>query len=398
MSRFLTFTKFKFVNSVVVFLIEYNHVFAHSVLVQLRVPLKTTQIGLVEKAIFVIACIQKNPSFFHIIQCQAYPFVLILSTQKHDKKNFFFVLQHRANNKKNTHNMYIHFFEKVTHTTCMKKFLCTTLAIICIFCIGFGFAPTLQSFCVEQSISLPILMYHSILNSKTGTYIVSKYQLEQDIIALQQNGYTTVFPSQVIDYVYNKKPLPSKPIMITFDDGYYNNLYYGLEVLKKYNAKANINVIAKISDNFSVKDDSNPNYSHLTWGQIKQISDSGCFEIGNHTFDMHKFSPRYGIGQRCCETDEEYTKNLNDDIDLFENALKKNTGLETNVFAYPFGKYNNLSKQILSRRGYKLILTCEERANKITTGDAECLLNLGRINRSGSLSTATVIEKVIHCT
>lgn len=294
--------------------------------------------------------------------------------------------------------MYIHFFEKVTHTTCMKKFLSITLAIICIFCIGFGFAPSLQSFCDEQSVSLPILMYHSILNSKTGTYIVSKFQLEQDIIALQQNGYTTVFPSQVIDYVYNKKPLPSKPIMITFDDGYYNNLYYGLEVLKKYNAKANINVIAKISDNFSVKDDSNPNYSHLTWGQIKQISESGCFEIGNHTFDMHKFSPRYGIGQRCCETDEEYTKNLNDDIDLFENALKKNTGLETNVFAYPFGKYNNLSKQILSCRGYKLILTCEERANKITTGDAECLLNLGRINRSGSLSTATVVEKVIHCT
>lgn len=89
-SRFLTFTHLKFVNSVVVFLIEYNHVFAHSVLVQLRVPLKTTHIGLVEKAIFIIACIQKNPSFFHIIQCQAYPFVLILSTQKHDKKKLFF--------------------------------------------------------------------------------------------------------------------------------------------------------------------------------------------------------------------------------------------------------------------------------------------------------------------
>lgn len=280
----------------------------------------------------------------------------------------------------------------------MKKILCAVFSILCFFCIFIDSVPTLKSFCAEQNVSLPILMYHSILNSKTGTYIVSKNQLEQDIIALQQNGYTTVFPSQIIDFVYNKKPLPSKPVMITFDDGYYNNLYYGLEVLKKYNAKANINIIGKISDNYSIEDDSNPNYSHLSWEQIKKISDSGHFEIGNHTFDMHKFSPRYGIGQRCCETDEEYTKNLNNDINLFENTLKKNTGLETNVFAYPFGKYNNLSKQILSSRGYKLILTCEERANKITFGDTECLLNLGRINRSGSLSTATLIEKIIHCT
>lgn len=280
----------------------------------------------------------------------------------------------------------------------MKKFLCAVFAVLCTFCIGFGFVPTVQSFCAEQSVSLPILMYHSILNGKTGTYIVSKYQLEQDIAELQRHGYTTVFPSEVIDFVYNKKPLPPKPVMITFDDGYYNNLYYGLDVLKKYNAKANINIIGKISDNYSVQDDSNPNYSHLTWGQIKQISDSGYFEIGNHTFDMHKFSPRYGIGQRCCETDREYTENLNADVDLFENALKKNTGLCTDVFAYPFGKYNNLSQRILSNRGYKMLLTCEERANKITVGDKSCLLNLGRINRSGSLSTATVIEKVVHCT
>jgi len=77
---------------VIVFLIEYNHVFAHTVLVQLCVPLKTTRIGLVEKAIFVIASIQKYPSFFHIIQCQAYPFAWVLSTQKQGKKNFFFVI------------------------------------------------------------------------------------------------------------------------------------------------------------------------------------------------------------------------------------------------------------------------------------------------------------------
>lgn len=262
----------------------------------------------------------------------------------------------------------------------------------------FSVLPLQQNFLhAHQSISLPILMYHSILNNSKGTYIVSKWQLEQDLLALEQNGYTTVFPSQVVDFVYNQKPLPPNPIIISFDDGFYNNLFYALEIFQKHNAKANINIIGILADQYTNGDHSNPNYSYLTWEQTKMLAQSGCFEIGNHTYDMHKFSPRYGIGQKCCESDQEYTVALNQDIDLFENALQKNTNLATNIFAYPFGKYNNLSMQILKSRNYKFIMTCEEHSNKISN-NPDCLLNLGRINRSGSLSTATVIQKVKNCT
>lgn len=37
--------------------------------------------------------------------------------------------------------------------------------------------------------------------------------------------------------------LPSKPILITFDDGYYSNYEYIYPILKKYNAKASIFVV-----------------------------------------------------------------------------------------------------------------------------------------------------------
>lgn len=250
----------------------------------------------------------------------------------------------------------------------------------------------------DDSVSLPIIMYHSILNSKSGTYIVSKTQLENDLQALIKHGYNTVFPSQIIEYVYNNGTLPPKPILITFDDGYYNNMYYGLELFQKYKQKANINIIGQISTNFSQNDGSNPNFSHLTWQQITTMAESGCFEIGNHTYDMHKFSPRYGIEQRCCESDEEYREILNQDIDLFENTLLQKSNLTTNVFAYPFGKYNQLSQDILKQRGYKLILTCTEKANTIKRNDADSLMCLGRINRNGYLSTATLIDKIIKCT
>ena len=100
LSKFLTLTKFKFVNSVVVFLIEYNHIFAHPVLVQLCVPLKTTHIRLIEKAIFVIACIQKNPSFFILSSVEHTRLFQFCQHKNVAKKNFFLISQHKAITKK----------------------------------------------------------------------------------------------------------------------------------------------------------------------------------------------------------------------------------------------------------------------------------------------------------
>lgn len=124
------------------------------------------------------------------------------------------------------------------------------------------------------------------------------------------------------------------------------------------------------------------------------MAESGHFEIGNHSYDMHKYSPRYGIDQMGCEKDEDYYKALNIDIDLSNKLLKQKANIITNVFAFPFGQYNDLALSVLRQREYKMFLTCYEKINIITQGDRDCLYNIGRINRSGSISTATLIEKI----
>ena len=85
---------------------------------------------------------------------------------------------------------------------------------------------------------MPVIMYHTILNSRDGVYIVSEAQLENDLKELIARGYEFVFPSEVAEFVSGEGSLPEKPVMLTFDDGHYNNLYYGLPILEKYGAKA----------------------------------------------------------------------------------------------------------------------------------------------------------------
>ncbi len=247
----------------------------------------------------------------------------------------------------------------------------------------------------NDGILLPVLMYHSVLKSKNGTYIVSPAQFEEDLRKMTEAGYTTVFPSEIIAYSEGNGTLPEKPVLITFDDGHYNNMFYALPILQKYSAKAVINVIGAFSEYSTTSgDDSNPNYSHLTWSQIGELAQSGCFEIGNHTYNMHKYKPRFGVMPIDGESKEEHENNLTNDIMRLQTKIEESTGYAPTVFAYPFGKYNSEIKSELKEMGFKMLLTCNEGVNVIRRNDADALLRLKRINRSGKYSTDTVLSKM----
>ena len=123
----------------------------------------------------------------------------------------------------------------------------------------------------EQGIKVPIIMYHSILNTRTGTYIVSPEQLEKDLKYISEKGYTTITMTDLINYVYDDGKLPKKPIILTFDDGYYNNYTYLLPLLEKYDMKAVISIVGDFTDNFSGTNEVNTNYSYFRWVDINML-------------------------------------------------------------------------------------------------------------------------------
>lgn len=284
--------------------------------------------------------------------------------------------------------------QKTTHTSVMKKVVLLLAAYLLCFCacIPCAFAEN------SGEVALPVLMYHSVLKSRNGVYIVSPAQLESDFKAIEAAGYTAVTVEQVVNFVDNKGDLPEKPILITFDDGHYNNMYYALQLLEKYNLKAVLNVIGKFSDYSTTSGDiDNPNYSHVTWGEVGQLSKSGVMEIGNHTYNMHNFNPRYGVAQKQGESDAEYVLALKTDVGKLQKILLDCTGKQCVTFAYPFGKYNTIAEKTLVEMGFRVMFTCNEGVSRICRGKPETLWKLKRVNRSGLYDTQTVMSKIKAC-
>lgn len=248
----------------------------------------------------------------------------------------------------------------------------------------------------EEKVFLPIIMYHSIVgdDDQGGDYQVRVSVVEQDLAYLKKNGYTAVFVEDVVNYVKNNKSLPEKPVIITADDGFYNNYYYLLPLLEKYDMKATISVVGYYSEVIAAKDPHIPQYSYLTWEDISKLLESGRVEIGNHTYNMHSLSERCGCEKLSFESEGEYVKKLNEDIGLMQTLIKMNTGVSPTVFAYPFGIISKESIPVLKELGFTAALNCIEKPNYISH-DESCLFTLNRYNRPDGISTEEFMSRFL---
>ncbi len=243
--------------------------------------------------------------------------------------------------------------------------------------------------------AVPILMYHSVCNNKkvVSDYRISPEQFKKDIEYLYEKGYNSIFVSDLVAYVYDGVPLPDKPVVLTLDDGYLNNMTYVLPVLEKFGMCATVSVVGEFSEESSKVNDPNPLYAYLTWDDIRALSASGRIEIGNHTYAMHEIGERRGCAKISGESVEKYDEALTDDLGKLQNALLENSGITPIVFAYPYGFVSDESLPVIKKLGFLAALTCYEHINYIN-GTAEQLYSLGRFNRTPDMSTEAFMNKI----
>lgn len=257
-------------------------------------------------------------------------------------------------------------------------------------------AADLASAPAEEGVRVPVLMYHSLLKdtSRSGQYVIPPTLFASDLAWLKAHGYETVFMQDLIDYVDKGTSLPEKPVVITFDDGYYNNYLYGFPILQEQNMKAVISIIGLYTDKFSAVDENNAYYSHCTWPQINEMLRSGLVEIQNHTYNLHTYNnERHGCAKKAGEPLTSYHSLLCEDVLKLQNRITEMTGTVPTTFTYPFGSFSGETKQIIGELGFRATLSCESGISLVTR-DPESLYLLKRFLRPAGKSSEQYFRSV----
>ena len=187
--------------------------------------------------------------------------------------------------------------------------------------------------------TIPILLYHDFVETvpledpDNFNYINTKESFEENIQTLLKEGYTFISFQELND-AYNKKiELPSKPISLTFDDGYDINYEFIYPILKEYNIKASIFIV---TDNIGKEIDGK---AYLTWEECKIMENSGLVEIYSHS-KRHVFYNKLN------------SRTIYDDVKESYEEIEKNLGeKDLKVFAYPYGAYTKETVWVLKKSG-----------------------------------------------
>jgi len=194
-----------------------------------------------------------------------------------------------------------------------------------------------------RTLHVPILMYHRIdvlrpsLPAITRSLTVAPADFAAQMRWLRAHRYHAITQLQLFQALERGRKLPAKPIVITFDDGYRDVLANAAPVLKRVGMRATAYVItSRISG---------PDVSFLSWAMLHALEQDGI-EIGSHTVH-HAEIP-----------------SLSDPAALQEliqsrHALELHLHHPVQWFAYPAGKFDARSEQLVRQAGYVLAVTTQ---------------------------------------
>ncbi len=221
-------------------------------------------------------------------------------------------------------------------------------------------------------VRVPVLMYHYIQNSDGRDGLTQDLSVSPEMIDAQLNylvtqGFTSISPEELYLALVKNQPLPSKPIMLTFDDGYRDFYTQAYPLLKKYQIKATNFVPIGLVDR--------PYY--LTTSQVKELGNDPLITLASHT--LHH--PDLPLSTRESAWDE-----------IFQGKVRLEAviGKKVDYFAYPFGAFNERIVNQVKESGFKMAFTTQVgRTHSETT-----LLVQPRVRVGGTQSLETFKEKL----
>lgn len=194
---------------------------------------------------------------------------------------------------------------------------------------------------VNRKTWVPILAYHEVAYTPGNELTLKPGQFLSEMTWLHAHGFHTINLGQLYAATYYGYKLPPRPIILTFDDGYESVYSLAYPILKKFGYQATVFVITA---SIGGKTRSSAKYPKLSLMQLRELNQSGLFDIESHTvhhIDLSKAPSRQV------------------DMELRQSAksIRAWTHHPALFLCYPSGRYNQTDIELAKRNGYLLATT-----------------------------------------
>lgn len=187
-----------------------------------------------------------------------------------------------------------------------------------------------------KPVVIPVLNYHSVAIDPGNIVVISPEKFAEQMDYLAQNGYTPLSLSDFKLMLERKKELPDKPVLLTFDDGYVDNVETVMPILKQHHFPATLFMSPGMTDA----------EGYINWEQAKTLRDAG-WDIQPHGM-THPSLPKLKPEEQAYQIAEA------------KKQIEAQLGTTVDVFCYPYGQYNEHTLRILADEGFRYAFTIDQ--------------------------------------
>lgn len=202
--------------------------------------------------------------------------------------------------------------------------------------------------CCADTFRVPILLYHRLGATVADGMTITTPVFESHMKYLRENGYNVIPLRQLVDYLLGKgnAPMP-KSVVIVADDAHGSVYTEMLPVIRRYRYPVTVFVYPSAV--------SNARYA-MTWGQLRELRQSGLFDIQSHTY----WHPNFKVERRRLLL-RAFDRFVTTQLKKSKTRLEAELGGPVDMLAWPFGIYDNYLLGKASEAGYVASFTIERR-------------------------------------
>ncbi|MDN5864245.1 MAG: polysaccharide deacetylase family protein [Gammaproteobacteria bacterium] len=189
--------------------------------------------------------------------------------------------------------------------------------------------------------NLPILCYHRVLAAPppggTSNIHVTREVFAAHLRQLRRRGLATITFADLA----GERPVPKRPVILSFDDGYRDNYEHLLPLLDQYDARAVIFALGdrNLRSNRWDEGSGMPQAPLMSDAELRACASSGRMEIGCH-----------GLAHRHLRDLDDGA--LEEELRAGKASLEAVTGRPVISFAYPWGEWSRREREAVARAGY----------------------------------------------